>query len=89
MRQPDIPDSPDNPDNPDSPDNPDNPTELASLMNIYIHSYDNPDSPDSPDNPNRHVYLHIFLYGEQTRAEQLFVPLLGTSDQAEIRLHQV
>ena len=24
--------------------------QLASLMNIYIHSYDNPDNPDNPDN---------------------------------------
>ena len=31
---------------------------LASLMNIYIHSYDspdNPDNPDSPDNPDNPV----------------------------------
>ena len=33
-------------------------SELASLMNIYIHSYDNPNNPiyihtyDNPDNPN-------------------------------------
>ena len=31
-----------NPDNPDSPDNA--VSELASLMNIYIHSYDNADN---------------------------------------------
>ena len=40
------PDNPDNHNNPDSPDNPDNPDspdiQLASLMNIYIHSYNNP-----------------------------------------------
>ena len=30
-------------------------SELASLMNIYIHSYDNPDNP--PDNHNDRIWI--------------------------------
>ena len=38
-------------------------SELASLMNIYIHSYDKSDKPNNPDNPTYIVWDYCLPLG--------------------------
>ena len=46
-------------------------SELASLMNIDIHSYNKPDNPDNPNNSlslSLYIYIYICIQGADVEA---------------------